>query len=186
MKQVFHFIALVFLLAVPVAAYGQNPVTSDNVAHFSLTANATGFLGGSGGSQPATIEGAWMNISRRVSLGYLNLTIPTLATFHFGAGQYQAPLSSLLGKKITAHLLFDASKVSVGFQGGVGKLVQGTMNVSHIAEIAGVCLNYPVSSSLSMQLVCGYAVHGGVKGFNGFVSNATQAAVAAGISINIP
>lgn len=181
MKRIVLLIAA--LLIAPVAL-AQTPVTADTSTNFSLSGSAVGFSGLSGGSQPASIAGAWFNITQRVSLGYEMITIPTLATFHFGMAQYQLPLSSLVGKKLTGHFLFDASKVAVGFQGGIGKLTETNLNVSHIAETAGLCVSYPLNSTLSMQLICAQAVLGGVKGFNGLVTNANTA-LSMGLSLNL-
>lgn len=177
------FLLLLAVLLAP-AVFAQTPVTADNFTHFSLTGSATGFLGASGGNQPANIAGGWFNITQRVSIGAEMITIPTVATFKFGMVQYQLPLANLVGKKLTGHFLFDASKVAVGFQGGVGNLVQSNQNVSKIAGTVGVTLSYPLSDHLSMQIISAQYVRGGVAGTSGLVSSPSAAAISSGLGIN--
>jgi len=124
---------------------------------------------GPGGSSPASIADGYFNITNRLSVGYQQITIPSLATARLGIVAYSTPLSSLAGKKLTAKFVFDASKITLTFLGGVGKLNQDNLSVSHIAETAGVCVNYPVGANVSIKLVCGQWLHGGIV--NGLISN---------------
>jgi hypothetical protein len=185
MKQAFRFIALVFLLALAIPAYGQNPVTSDQKNYFSLSASASGFIGG-GSNQASTLAGAWLNLTQQVSIGYEMLIVPTVATYKFGSVHWQMPLSSLIGKKLTGHFLFDASKISVGFKGSVGTLSQGSVvpAVNILAEKAGITLAYPLADHISFQLLSAEWVHGGIRGTSGLVTSPSAAEISAGLGIH--
>ena len=184
MKATLRSIALVFLFAAP--AFAQNPVTSPQKNYFSLSASASGFLGATGGNQAATLAGAWLNLTQRISIGYEQLVVPTVATYKFGSIHYQMPLSSLLGKKMSSHFLFDVSQVSVGFKGSIGNLTQSnvTPSVSKLAEKAGLTLAYPLADHISFQMVSVEWVHGGIAGTSGLVTSPSAAAISAGLGIN--
>lgn len=156
--------------------------------HFSLSGSIVSYMG-PGGAAPASIADGYFNLTQRLSLGYMQLTIPTVATAKFGMIKYDCPLSACLGKKLTAKFVFDTSKITLSFLGGAGKLNQSALNVDRVAETAGACISYPVGGGVSLQLACGLWVHGGIV--NGLLStgvpgqpNSSTAAVASGVKVS--
>jgi hypothetical protein len=164
-------LAVVILCAVtPLRAQAPSPLSN-----FSVAGSAVGFSGANG-TQAAALIGGWFQTTQRFSVGYLNLAVPSIsANYNFGMGQYSLPLSSLLGKTLSGKLLFDASAIGVSFQAGLGKVLQTTtpigatasVNTSRFAEIFGGQVTFPVTSSLSFNVVQVYWVHGGIAGTSG-------------------
>lgn len=175
MKMAIAVLALILSSAVPAVAQ------TGTIQHITLSGSATGFMGG-GGTQPASIAGATFSLTQRISLGYEQITIPSVASFDMGIGQYTLPFSSLMGKKISSHFVFDASKVNVTFMAGAGKLLQSAQNVSRIAETAGVYVSYPISGNLSVRIVGAQYIHGGVQ--NGLLTTPSTAAISTGLSLS--
>lgn len=156
--------------------------------HFSLSGSAVSFMGPNG-SAPASIADGYVNITKSWSAGYQQITIPQLATFKFGMVDLTKPLPSLLGKKLTAKLQFDATQWTVDFYGGAGKVNQGTLGVDRIAETAGVCATRKLTANVSAKLVCGAWLHGGtVSGLlaSGIPTGAASstASVSSGIQVH--
>lgn len=179
MKKLFTLL----LFAVPLAA--QTNVAPQQ--HFSLSGSVVSFMGPNG-SAPASIADGYVNITRSWSAGYQQVTIPQLATFKFGMVDLTKPLPTLLGKKLTAKLQFDASQWTVDFYGGAGKVNQGNLGVDRVAETAGLCATRKLTANVSAKLVCGQWLHGGTV--NGFLTSgvptgasSSTAAVSSGISL---
>ena len=156
--------------------------------HFSLSGSVISYMG-AGGSTPATIVDGYFNVTQRVALGYQQIVIPTLATAKLGMVTYSLPLNSLVGKKLAAKFVFDSSKIGVTFLGGAGKLNQSTLNVNRTAETAGACVSYPIGANVSIRLVCGQWIHGGIV--NGLLStglpaapNSSTSAVSSGLQVH--
>jgi hypothetical protein len=168
--------ALILILA---AASG----TPAQTEHFTLSGSAVGWMGASS-SAPASIAGVSFHLTPRVSLSYEQLTVPTIASFDMGYVRYSLPLSSLIGKKITSHFVFDASKVGVSFKAGGGKVLQSALNVSRIAEAGGISLSYPLANHIDVQVIGVTYYHGGISGTNGLVITPSTAAIASGLAVH--
>jgi hypothetical protein len=174
--------ALALFLALPLVGLAQTQ-------HFSLSGSAISFMGPAG-SAPASIADGSFNVTQRVSFGYQQITIPQLATAKLGTLSYSAPLSSFVGKKMTAKFVFDASKISVNLLAGAGKLNQTTLNVNRIAETVGACLSYPLGANVSAKVVCGQWLHGGIvngilsTGVPGTPTSSSNAVISSGISVH--
>jgi hypothetical protein len=178
------FIVITLILGIAFATPAQTQ-------HFSLSGSVVSFMG-PGGSTPASIADGYFNITPNFSTGYQQITIPTLATARLGMLAYSKPLSSWVGKTLTKKFVFDASKINLTLLGGVGKLNQGTLNVNRIAETVGLCVDYPVAANVSIKVVCGQWLHGGiVNGIIGNVpipgsptTNSSTAAISSGVRIH--
>lgn len=138
------------------------------LSNFNVTGSAIGFSGASG-TQAASLAGANYNVTSRVVAGYWNLNIPALATYNFGEAGYALPLSSIIGKTLSSKLNFDASAVEVEGNAGIGKVTSGTPVESHIAEIIGGSVTFPITANLSFNAVQLYYVHGGIAGSSGLI-----------------
>lgn len=133
--------------------------------HFSASGNVVSFMGPAG-SVPASVADGYFNATKHISFGYQQITIPSLATLKLGMIAGDCTLAGCLGKKITSHLVFDATKPKLTFFGGAGKLNESSLGVNRIAEGVGVCIAYPVSGNVSLNIACGEYLHGGiVSGF---------------------
>jgi hypothetical protein len=183
-------VAAAILLALMLAG---SPVMAQTNAvpppqHFSLSGQVISYMG-AGGSTPATIVDGYFNVTARVALGYQQIIIPTLATAKLGVATYSLPLNSLVGKKLSAKFVFDSSKIGVTFLAGAGKLNQTMLGVNRTAETAGACVSYPIGANVSIKLVCGQWIHGGiVQGFltTGVPASPTSStsAVSSGLAIH--
>jgi hypothetical protein len=181
MKKLFALL----LFAIPL--FAQTNAVPPPV-HFSLSGSIVSYMG-PGGAAPSSVVDGYFNLTQRVSVGYMQLTVPSIATAKFGMVKYDCPLSSCLGKKLTGKLVFDASKITLSFLAGAGKLNQSVLNVDRVAETGGLCVSYPVGGGVSLQLACGLWVHGGIV--NGLLSTgipgtsaSSTAAVSSGVSIH--
>lgn len=181
-------ITAAILLFLALCSPGFAQISAPAQQHFSLSGSAVSFMGPNG-SAPASIADGYVNITKSWSAGYQQVIVPQVATFKFGMVDLTKPLPSLLGKKITAKLQFDATQWTVDFYGGVGKVNQGTFGVDRIAETAGVCATRRLTANVSARLVCGQFLHGGtVTGVlaSGIPTGASSstAAVSSGISVH--
>jgi len=182
--KAFRIFALCVFGLLPLAAYGQiSPSTSGSLQHFTLTGSAAGFLGSATGSQPTSIVGASFSLTKAVSLGYEQITVPSTASYDFGIAEFTKPLSSIVGKSLTSKFTFDATKVEVTFLGGAGKLLQSSQGISELAETAGAYLSYPVTANMSVQVIGAQWLHSTTQG-NGFIVSPSTAAISTGLSIN--
>lgn len=161
---------------------------SAQTQHFSLSGSAVSFMGPNGAA-PASIADGYTNVTKSWSIGYQQVTIPQLATFKFGIVDLTKPLPSLLGKKNTAKLVFDASLWTVDFYGGAGKVNQDNLGVDRVAETLGICASRKLTTNVSAKLVCGQWLHGGT--INGILSSgvttgasSSTAAVSSGITLH--
>ena len=177
MKRFFIFaiLNLLLFLAAP-ALFAQTD-------HFTLSGSAVGFMA-AGSSAPASIAGASFHLTQRVSIGYEQLTVPTVASFDMGLVRYTLPLSSLVGKSLTSRFVFDASKISVSFKAGAGKVLQSALNVSRIAETGGVSVIYPLANHIDLSVISISYYHGGVSGTNGLVITPSTSAIATGLAVH--
>lgn len=137
------------------------PGLAQSTQHFSLSGGPISYMG-PGGSAPATVADGYFNITKNFSAGYQQIIIPGLATAKLGMLDYGKPLCSWLGKKLSAKLVFDCSKESIDVFGGAGKLSQSGLNVNRIAEAAGLCISRSLGANVSVNLVCGEYLHGGI------------------------
>lgn len=163
-KSLLFLVVLLLMFVLPVfspAAFAQSALSN-----FNVTGSAVGFSGVAG-AQTAVLSGVNYNIASRVSVGFWDLNVPGLATYNFGVGQYALPLSSLLGKKISSKLNFDASAVNVAFDGGIGKVNQAAE--SRVAGIFGGSVSFPITPNLTFNAVQAYYVKGGLNGTSGGV-----------------
>jgi hypothetical protein len=181
MKRNIIVAVLSLVVSMSVSAQTPTPPTPPPdapIQHLVINASAVGFNGPSG-TQAASVMGAGLQLTKRVSLGYLHVTIPAVsARFELGVANYTAPLSAVLGKKLSSKFIFDTSLINVTFQGGMGKLLQPTAN--RIAETAGVYITYPIASHVSFQVIGGQFVHGGVQ--SGLITRNYNAAVSTGLN----
>lgn len=179
-------LAVALLFAVPLLA--QNAPAPSPFSNFSLDGSAVGFLGSASGSQPASLVGAWYQTTARVSFGFETIQIPANSSWYFGMAKYQLPLSSLLGKKITAKLKFDASQIGVGFEGGLGKMLQSATAaqiaapVNRFAGTVGVTVSIPLSSNLAFQAISAQWLQSGVQ--HGLIVTPSTAAISTGLSLH--
>ena len=164
----------------------QTPPASQQ--HFSMSGNVVSYFGPSG-SAPASLADGYFNLTANVSIGYQHITIPSIATLQFGMVAYSRPLSSWVGQKLTKKFVFDATKVQVTAFGGLGKLVQDNFSVNRMAETGGACIAYPIAANVSVKLVCGQYIHGGIV--NGFLTTgvpssptSNNASVSSGLAIH--
>jgi hypothetical protein len=127
--------------------------------HFVISVNAAGY-GDAKGTTAVSLAGVAFQVTKNVSAGYFNISNPTDSTapkYHMGSLQYTRELNALVGKKLSAKLLFDTTNWLVTFQAGAGKVTYAGVN--RIAEVGGIFVSRPVANNL--QLVCGYQVlHG--------------------------
>jgi hypothetical protein len=184
---------LAALLFVPPCFAQVQPTTLPGpLTNISVTGSAVGFLGGaSGGSQAAAMTGIWYQTTNRVSFGFETIQIPNFSSWYFGMGQYSLPLSSILGKKITSSLKFDASQVSIGFQGGLGKMNQSSAAastaaatvpaVNRFAQTVGVSASIPMSAHLSFTAISAQWLHGGTQ--QGFIITPSTTAISTGFKL---
>ena len=190
-KIVTKLAPVLLLLLLPTFSFAQ-AVAPAPTQHFSLSGSVVSFMG-PGGAAPASIADGYFNLTQNFSVGYQQITVPSIASARLGMGAYSRPLSSWAGKKLTKKFVFDATKINVTLLVGVGKLTQSIDNVNHIAETAGVCVDYPVGGNVSIKLVCGQWLHGGMV--NGLIGNvpipgsspATQsstAAISSGVKVH--
>ena len=145
----------------------NNP-TPQPTQHFTLGGSVVSYMG-PGGTSPASIADGYVNLTKNFSVGFQQITIPTIANIRLGLVDYGKPACSWLGKTISAKLVFDCSKVQIDVFGGAGKLNESALNVNRIAEAAGVCVNYSLGSNVSAKLLCGEYVHGGIV--NGLITS---------------
>jgi hypothetical protein len=178
------------IIVITVVFLSLSLAASAQQQHFSLSGSAVSFMGPSG-STPASIADGYFNLTKSLSLGYQQITIPDLATARLGLVNYAKPLSSWLGKSISSKLVFDASKITVSVYGGAGKLTQNTLSVNRIAETAGACVSYPISANVSAKIVCAQWLHGGIvngvltsQPLPGTTANASNAVVSSGITVH--
>lgn len=151
------------------------------VAHFTLSGSAVAFKGTSS-TLAASIGQASFQMTKRLAIGYEQVTVPTLASFDLGVVSYTLPLNALAGKKLSSHFTFDPTQIGVTFQGGIGKVLQADQGVSRIAETVGVYISYPLANHLSLNIIGGQWLHGGVQ--NGFIVTPSTAAISSGLSIS--
>ena len=166
-------IVAAFLLALFLGASAQAQTVTTAPApqptqHFTLSGSVVSYMG-PGGTAPASIADGYFNLTKNFSVGYQQITIPTIATAKLGVLDYGKPLSAWLGKTLSAKFVFDTSKVSLDVFGGAGKLNESALNVNRIAETAGACVSYSLGTNVSANLVCGQWLHGGIV--NGFITN---------------
>ena len=201
MKHVIRLFIIALLCSIP--AYGQvapapvAPSTCVNnggsgLSNLSVSGSATGFaVVGSSSSAPlaATIADVSFQATCHISAGYETLIVPTVADYNFAMAHYTIPLSSLIGKNLTAKLNFDASKVWVDFKGGVGKVVQSNLNKSSFAATIGPTVSIPLNSFVTWNTVGVQYVYGHLAGTsgvivqpNGLLSNMS---VSSGISLSL-
>lgn len=181
MKNTAKALILFALLALFVTSGHAQDTASQSIQHFTLSGSAMAFKGVSG-TQAASIGQASLQLTSRVDIGYEQITVPTLATWDLGVAGYALPLNSLLGKKISSHFAFDSSGYKVHFQAGIGKVMQSTQSVSRIAETAGVYLTKDVANHITLRIIGGEWLHGGVQ--NGFIVTPSTAAISSGLSIS--
>ena len=180
------------ILAILIVLLGFTFSASAQTQHFSLSGSAVSFMG-PGGTAPASIADGYFAMTTNWSVGFQQITIPTLATVKLGLIDYGKPLPEWLGKNLTSKFVFDASKIYLDVFGGAGKLNENTLNVNRVAEAVGVCVSYQLGANVSAKLVCGEYLHGGIV--NGFLTNAaipgtaqapnnSSAAISTGIKIH--
>lgn len=174
---------LLLAFALPMLAQSDVPAAS----HFSISASASGFIGGQQ-SNPSTIVEGSVNLSRRLSIGYDQVLIPNLnANYHFGLLRYDMPLASVIGKKLNSQMVFDTSKWGVGFIGGAGVLRQDITAIKqqHIASEVGAGLNYNANGHVTVDVVSFRWLHAGVQGplNNQFVTTSNDFAAASGLTV---
>ena len=181
-------IAALFLLFLFPSFARAQAVAPAPTQHFSLSGSVVSFMG-PGGAAPASIADGYFNLTPNFSVGYQQITVPSIASARLGMGAYSKPLSSWAGKRLTKKFVFDATKINVTLLVGVGKLTQSIDNVNHIAETAGVCVDYPVGGNVSIKLVCGQWLHGGMV--NGLIGNipipaqsSSTAAISSGVKVH--
>lgn len=185
-------LSFVLVVAFSVASFAQgSPPSSGGVSHFSVTASALGTQG-AGSATAAAIAGGSVNLTKRVALCYQQIQMPSYnASFYLGEGCYTLPITSLFGKKISSHFTFNTANWSVTFFGGAGILRQTavsgttTTQAQHIAETAGMGLNYTANNHITIQVVSGQWLHGGLQGMppNQFVTVPDLASVSTGLRI---
>lgn len=178
---------LIALLLFAVPLFAQTNAAPP-VQHFTLSGSIVSYMGPAGAT-PASIADGYFRLTNRLSAGYMQLTIPTIATGKFGMLKYDCPLAACLGKKLNAKLVFDTSKITLSFLGGAGKINQSSLGVDRIGETAGLCVSYSLGANVSARLACGIWVHGGIV--NGLLStglpgspSSSTAAVSSGLQVN--
>ena len=151
-------------------------VAQSTLSNFSFNGSAIGFSA-TNGTQPAVLAGANYNLTSRVQVGYWALAVPAISSsYQYGVVGYGLPLSSIIGKSLSSKINFDASAVGVNFQAGLGKVLQTTTPIgsttststSRFAEIVGIAVTFPLTSTLSFNAVEAYWTHGGISGTSGF------------------
>jgi hypothetical protein len=145
---------------------------SSTLSNFSASGSATGFaVVGSSSSTPiaSTIAGVSYQVTCRFSAGYETLIVPSVASYNFAMGHYTLPLNALIGKKISAKLNFDASKVYVDFKAGVGKVIQSSINESAFAATLGPTVSIPLNSIVTWNAVGIQYVYGRLSGTSGII-----------------
>jgi hypothetical protein len=148
--------------------------------YFTITGNYAAFAKGST-TTPAVIATAALNVTQRISVGYEHISVSAAnARWELGAVAYTLPLNALLGKTISAKLMFDPTNIYVTFSAGAGKVLQPQVN--RIAETAGFHLSYPLMDHVSVQLVGVDFLHGGVQ--SGFITTNTSEAISTGLNIS--
>ena len=136
---------LLVLSAFPLYVHAQNAPDLGITQHLTLSASATGFMGGSG-SQPATIAAIGFNVTPHFSVAYSQLLVPSTST----QAAVTASLGVVIGNTLSSKLSFDPTQINVTFQGGGGKSNQS--GTSRIAETAGAYISYPLAQNVSFQL----------------------------------
>jgi hypothetical protein len=170
---------LILLIAVNVHAQAPLPVTPP-VQTFVITGNIAGFNGASATSG-AVIASAGMQVTNAISASYVHVGISAInSRYELGVIGYSRTLNSLLGKKISDKLLFDASQIGVTFTGGVGKVLQPKVN--GFAETVGIHISHPLTNNMSVQIIGIDFLHGG--GHTGFLTRNVTEAVSTGINIH--
>jgi hypothetical protein len=168
-----HFVALLAILglffALPLLAQIPAPTPpAQAIQLFTLTGAATGFNQG-GSSSVASTAGASVQLTNSIALGYNQVTIPSRASYNLGTFNYSTPLSSLFGKTLTSKFLVDLTQVGVTFQVGAGKQnassgIVGVAASSHVAEIAGAAIYYPLATHVDIQVFGYQYIHSNISG----------------------
>jgi hypothetical protein len=157
------------------------------ISRFSIDASAMGFSGASQ-SSAATIIGGSVGMTKRFALGYQQILVPDLnANYYLGIATYTLQLKTLLGQRISAALIFDASKFNVRFLGGAGvnrQQLSEPLN-QKIAATLGGALEYSANNTLSVEIFSAQWIHAGIKGFekDRFVVTPNTAAIASGLKL---
>jgi hypothetical protein len=170
-------IAAILFIGVPMV-FGQTAKPA-SLQYFTLTGSATGFLQ-NGNASTASTAGASLQLTPSLAIGYSQVMIPAKASYRLGTVNFSKPLSSLLGKRLSSKFVFDISQVGVTFQAGAGKQLQNGNVPSHVAEVAGVALYYPLASHLSLQVLGYQYVHSSVSGF---IKTNGQQAISTGFAV---
>jgi hypothetical protein len=156
-----------FLLVFVLSCVGFTQTASSfAISQFSIDASAISFSG-AGGTSAATIAGARIAITDRVSLGEQTIILPDLsANYILGTADYTMPLNNILGKSLSSKLKFDARAWLVTLGAGAGIVKQTLEGTTHqrIAVTVPLFLSYRANDKVSFRVVGIQWVNGGVAG----------------------
>jgi hypothetical protein len=158
----FALFLVLLVLALPGLALAQAP-SSSPADHIFVSGGVLAFNGPNGMTASSNL-GAALQLTKGLSAGYNQVTIPSLnRTYRLGVLNYTRPLSSYLGKKLSSKFVFDVSQINVTLQAGGGKVAQVLPHpvFDVIAESAGAFISYPLANHVSAQVVGVQWLHGG-------------------------
>ena len=177
-----NLVAVAALLLAGLAGFAQ---TVDPAEHVTLGASVIGFVGSAGGSVPASIVSANFNVTPSVAIGFEELTVPSIASYHLAVGAYTLPLARLAGKPFNSGFL---NKVNVSFLAGGGILEQGRWacrgprSIDRVAETVGAAATYPLFKHVTLQLLGYQYVHAGIV--NDRRGASSTSAISSGVALS--
>jgi hypothetical protein len=157
---------LLLALLLPFGAKAQtNVAPSITPQYFVISVSAAGY-GGQKAVQPVTIVGTAVQLTTNLSVGYNQIFNPNDSTapkYNLGVVNYTRQLAEICSF-CKSHFVFDTTQVLITGQAGLGRvsmtLPGETVSTSHIAEIVGAFINYPLANHVSMQLLGLQYLHG--------------------------